>query len=268
MLERVVPLSGSASARWRSPPFTSRIRSSALSRLRRTSAVAFWRALSISGGPRRDRDRRRPRRSSACSARCTRCGAATACRGGCSSTTAARSCSPTGLGEVVRVLPAPGRHAGVHPAPRAVAQRHDRALQRHLRQALLPPGALHRPSSTSTERAGAFERFHNAQHRYSATARPGARRDAPPRASRAPRCRSPSSPPAGPSAARSSSSASSAPTTSCGCSAARSRCPTAPPTSTSPPRSTSPCADEHNLLDQQRPGRAAHHRPRCRSPGR
>ena len=41
-------------------------------------------------------------------------------------------------------VPAPGRHAGVRGAPRAVAQRHDRALQRHLRQALLPPGALRR----------------------------------------------------------------------------------------------------------------------------
>ena len=49
-----------------------------------------------------------------------------------------------------------------------MAQRHDRALQRHLRQALF---RTERFSGVEhlTERAGAFERFHNAQHRYSAT---------------------------------------------------------------------------------------------------
>ena len=41
-------------------------------------------------------------------------------------------------------VPAPGHHARVHPTPRAVAQRHHRALQRHIRPAFLPPGALHR----------------------------------------------------------------------------------------------------------------------------
>jgi hypothetical protein len=51
--------------------------------------------------------------------------------------------SPTGLGEVVRVCLHQG-HAGVHPAPGAVAQRHDRALQRHLREAVLPNRAVHR----------------------------------------------------------------------------------------------------------------------------
>ena len=184
--------------------------------------------------------------TSACSRRCTRCGAATACRAGSSSTTAARSSRRPASARSCRVLPAPGRHAGVRPAPRAVAQRHDRALQRHLRQALLPPGALQR-SRTPRQRAGAFERFHNSQHRYSATNAARARQTAPRRS--APLRRSPRSPPAGPAAGRSSSSASSAPTTSCGCSAARSRCPTAAPTSTSPPRSTSRSpSDDHNLL--------------------
>ena len=54
-------------------------------------------------------------------------------------------CSPHRARRGGAGVPAPGRHAGVHPAPRAVAQRHDRALQRHLRQALLPPRAIQRP---------------------------------------------------------------------------------------------------------------------------
>ena len=146
--------------------------------------------------------------------------------------------SPTGLGEVVRVCLLPGRHAGVRAAPRAVAQRHDRALQRHVRQALLPPGALRRRASSLA----------SARARSSASTTPSTatapRADSRPtrtplRARRASRGRSPSSRPAGRSAARSSSFASSAPTTSSGSSAARSRCPTAAPTSTSPPRSTS-----------------------------
>lgn len=85
------------------------------------------------------------------------------------------------------------------------------------------------------DRAGAFERFHNTQHRYRATH--GQAPDETASATqRAPR-------PLGEIPAgwvAWSSSASSALTTSSACWAARSRCPTAPPTSTSPPRSTSP----------------------------
>ena len=65
-------------------------------------------------------------------------------------------------------MPAPGLHAGIRAAPRAVAQRHDRALQRHVRQALLPQERFADVEHLA-ERASAFERFHNAQHRYSAT---------------------------------------------------------------------------------------------------
>jgi len=53
--------------------------------------------------------------------------------------------SPTGLGEGRAGLPAPAHHARLHPDSRTVAQRHDRALQRHVRQALLPPRAFHGP---------------------------------------------------------------------------------------------------------------------------
>jgi len=65
-------------------------------------------------------------------------------------------------------MPASAHHPGVHPVPRTLAQRHGRALQLHLRQALLPPRALHELEHLS-ERASAFECFHNTQHRYSAT---------------------------------------------------------------------------------------------------
>ena len=85
----------------------------------------------------------RDRSDRTCLWRCTRCGAATVCQGGSSSTTAARSC-PDRPGRGRARVPAPGRHAGVRAAPRAVAQRNNRALQRHVRQALLPPGALRR----------------------------------------------------------------------------------------------------------------------------
>ena len=88
-----------------------------------------------------------------------------------------------------------------------------------------------------TDRTGAFERVHNAQHRDRAN---GRRAPTKPRPSvAASRSRSTPSPTAGLTADASSSSAASAPTTSCGCSAAPSRCPTAAPTDTSPPRWTS-----------------------------
>ena len=136
-------------------------------------------------------------------------------------------------------VPAPGHHARVHPTPRAVAQRHHRALQRHIRPAFLPPGALHRRRAPDRAR-GRVRALPQPSAPLQRDARPGARRDVHrEQASHARRSRSTSSPPAGPSAARSSSSASSAPITSCGSSAARSRCPTAAPTSTSPSRSTS-----------------------------
>ena len=123
--------------------------------------------------------------------------------------------------------------------PRAVAQRHHRALQRHIRPAFLPPGALHRRRAPDRAR-GRVRALPQPSAPLQRDARPGARRDVHrEQASHARRSRSTSSPPAGPSAARSSSSASSAPITSCGSSAARSRCPTAAPTSTSPSRSTS-----------------------------
>ena len=49
------------------------------------------------------------------------------------------------LGEIVRVSLHQGTTPGLHPAGRAVAQRHLRAVQRHLRQALLSHRALRRP---------------------------------------------------------------------------------------------------------------------------
>ena len=145
--------------------------------------------------------------------------------------------SPTGLGEVVRVCLRQGS-TPVFVPPRepwrngTIEHFNDTFDKRFFRQERFADlGQL-------TERAGAFERFHNAQHRYSATSglTPDQNITA---SSRAPRARSPSYPPGGPRKARSSSFASSAPTTSSGSSAARSRCPTAAPTSTSPPRSIS-----------------------------
>jgi hypothetical protein len=146
--------------------------------------------------------------------------------------------SPTGLGEVVRVCLRQGA-TPVFVAPRepwrngTIEHFNDTFDKRFFRQERFAD------VEQLTERAGAFERFHNAHHRYSATggrARPSRPRR---RAGSAPHGRSLSSPPAGPSEARSSSSASSAPTTNSESSAARSRCPTAAPTSTSPPPSTS-----------------------------
>ena len=49
-----------------------------------------------------------------------------------------------------------------------MAQRHDRALQRHLRQALFRHERFGGREQLG-ERAGAFEAFHNRQHRYRAT---------------------------------------------------------------------------------------------------
>ena len=143
-----------------------------------TAACASTRSTRSTSPPTgRHRDRRRPRRRARRSARCTRCGHATGCRrrvqfdnGGPFVVADRRRRGRPGL-------PAPGRHAGVHPAQRAVAQRHDRALQRHLRQALLPPGALRR--TRPARRAGRRVRaFHNASTAIAPPApRPG--RDAP-----------------------------------------------------------------------------------------
>ena len=134
-------------------------------------------------------------------------------------------------------LPAPARHTRVHPATGTLAQRHDRALQQHLPAALLPPRALRRPAPPRRAHTGV-----RALPQQPAPLQ-GQRRTHPRPEHRSPRRACPyrpaRSPPAGPSTAGSSSSASSAPTSACGSSAARSRCPTAAPTSTSPPRSTS-----------------------------
>lgn len=76
--------------------------------------------------------------------------------------------SPTGVGEVVLFCV----HQGATPvfiAPReSVAQRHDRALQRHLRKRFFCQERF-TDCDQLDERAGAFEAFHNSQHRYQAT---------------------------------------------------------------------------------------------------
>lgn len=169
--------------------------------------------------------------------------------------------SPTGLGEVVRVCLYQGATPVFIP-PRepwrngTVEHFNDTFDKRFLRQERFTDLAH------LAERAGAFERFHNAQHRSSATGgrAPEQTTTAP---SRAPRNRSPRFRPAGQSVARSSSSASSALTTSSASSAARSRCPTAAPTSTSPPRWTSPCPRASTTCSSQATKASCSPEPAC-----
>jgi hypothetical protein len=98
------------------------------------------------------------------------CGAVTGCRAGSSSTTAARSPPPTGVGELVRIC----LHQGATPVfipPREPWRNgtiehfndtFDRRFFRHERFTGLEQLA---------DRALGFERFHNAQHRYRAAGR-------------------------------------------------------------------------------------------------
>jgi hypothetical protein len=77
--------------------------------------------------------------------------------------------APTGLGKFVGSA-CTGRRTGVHPDSRAMAQRHHRALQRHLRLALLAPRTLRGPGPAQRTYKQ-VRTLHNAQHRYRATGR-------------------------------------------------------------------------------------------------
>jgi hypothetical protein len=77
--------------------------------------------------------------------------------------------APTGLGKFVGSA-CTGRHTGVHPDSRAMAQRHHGALQRHLRPALLAPRTLRGPGP-GQRTSKQVRTLHNAQHRYRATGR-------------------------------------------------------------------------------------------------
>ena len=145
--------------------------------------------------------------------------------------------APSGLGEVVRVCLRQGT-TPVFVAPRepwrngTIEHFNDTFDKRFFRQERFAD------VEALTERAGrvrALPQRPAPLQRHPRACPPTRRR----RASRARRSRWPRFPPAGRREARSSSSASSAPTTSSGSSAARSRCPTAAPTSTSSPPSTS-----------------------------
>src|SRR3954462_13100752 len=127
--------------------------------------------------------------------------------------------SPTGVGEVVRFCV----HQGTTPVfipPRepwrngTIEHFNDTFDKRFFRQERFSD------RQQLAERAGAFEAFHNRQHRYRATNGRAPDETAPSRGGI--RCRSTNCRPAGQRPVGSSSSALSAPTTSCGCWAARS----------------------------------------------
>jgi Integrase core domain len=165
------------------------------------------------------------------------CGAVTGCLGVSSSINGGPFVSPTGLGEVVRVclhqLITPVFIPSREPWRNGTIEHfNDTFDKRFFRQERFT-GLEH-----LAERAGAFERFHNAQHRYSAT-RGRTADESDPATKRAPRAAEQI--PAGwPKTARSSSSGLSAPTSDYASSAAPSRCQTTAPTSTSSPHSIYP----------------------------
>ena len=126
--------------------------------------------------PRRDRDHRGSQRPDVCCGACTRCGAATACQSACSSTTAARSCPRPGSARSCACACArASRRCSSRRASRgataAIEHFNDTFDKRFFRQERFAD------VEHLSERAGAFERFHNAQHRYSATRGHHARAD-------------------------------------------------------------------------------------------
>jgi hypothetical protein len=146
--------------------------------------------------------------------------------------------SPTGIGEVVRVFLRPGVTPVFIPPREPWRNGGIEHFNDTFDKRLLRPGAFcwRRASERARRRVRALP-----QRPSIATAPPAGRRPTK-RAARPPsgrRSRWRNCPPSGPSADGSSSSVSSAPITSCGSSAAQSRCPTAAPTGTSPPLSTS-----------------------------